>query len=444
MTYFNKIVDFFSKKIIATLDNYGVDRGLSAAVLFLLPQIILWIVDPKILLNLLKYILYLSPVILPVVLVFKLWDLWQTYKRAAFLSSQEKVLLKIKVPRKLSKTPKAMELFFNAIHVKPGETTPIKVYLEGATRPWWSFEIVSIEGQIHFYIWTWKRFKDFIETQLYAQFPDIEIYEAEDYMNGISADLSKVSIWGTDYKFEKPDAYPIKTYADFELDKIPAKGEELKVVDPLANVFEKLSSFGPGEFAALQIMVQVTRNKNWKKDVEAEIEKIYKDRSQEITDLADPEKIVQGWAQLRPQDYDLVNTLKHSIEKNAFDVGIRMIYVAKKDKFDGGKIGPNIVHLFRSFSAPHLNYLLGIAHWLAIFDYPWQDYKEIRQNRMRKQIIDAFKRRSYFHPPYKFDPLILTSEELASIYHFPGESVLAPGVEHIASSKSQAPVNLPT
>jgi hypothetical protein len=58
-------------------------------------------------------------------------------------------------------------------------------------------------------------------------------------------------------------------------------------------------------------------------------------------------------------------------------------------------------------------------------------------------MLDSYKRRSYFFYPYKFTPLILTNEELATLYHFPGEVASTPGLPRIPSKRAQAPTNLP-
>ena len=49
------------------------------------------------------------------------------------------------------------------------------------------------------------------------------------------------NLWGCEFKLLKPDAYPIKTYIDFGLDKDPK--EEFKV-DPISPVIELFGSIG--------------------------------------------------------------------------------------------------------------------------------------------------------------------------------------------------------
>ncbi len=420
MGWFDTLISFIEKKFVTTIAKYGVEKKHILLTEFVTLSVILFLLQPAVIWMMPKVLFYILAIVSPLALLFSIWNLWQIYARSKFIKAQEKVLLEITFPHKFMKTPRAMETFLSAIHINPGESTVTGMYINGSTRPYWSLELLSKEGELHFYIWTWRKFQSIVETQFYSMYPEAKLTEVKDYMDGIVADLDKVSIWGTDYKFTKNDAYPIKSYVDWGLDKVTSSTKPENVIDPFDTILEKFASIGEGEVAVLHIMFQMTRSKTWKKEVEDEIDKIYKNRSQEITDIVDPDKVVEGWAQLRPQDYYVVNTLRHSIEKDAFDVGIRSLYIARKDAFKPAvRIGGNHVHLFRAFEVPHLNYLVGTAHWLAGYDYPWHDPRQKVQNILRRKIIDAMKRRSYFNPPYSFDPLVLTTEELATIFHLP-------------------------
>ncbi len=69
---------------------------------------------------------------------------------------------------------------------------------------------------------------------------------------------------------------------------------------------------------------------------------------------------------------------------------------------------------------------------------------------------NAFKKRELFHKGlfmndfiYRYFPMfrqtsVLSSEELASIYHFPNKSISTPGIHWLNAKKSAAPSNLPT
>jgi hypothetical protein len=78
------------------------------------------------------------------------------------------------------------------------------------------------------------------------------------------------------------------------------------------------------------------------------------------------------------------------------------------------------------------------------FDYPWQDWKEIRANRMRRNLFFRYKQRAYFYVPYDQVPVFMTTEELATIWHFPSSVVQTPALDRVPSRRSDAPINLPT
>ncbi|HYF28887.1 MAG TPA: hypothetical protein VEA36_00795, partial [Candidatus Paceibacterota bacterium] len=88
---------------------------------------------------------------------------------------------------------------------------------------------------------------------------------------------------------------------------------------------------------------------------------------------------------------------------------------------------------------------LGITRWDAIFnDYPWEDRSGKHKEHLEHQLVDAYRRRSYFTEPYRLPWVVMSSEELATIFHIPSASVTAPSLPRIQSSTSEAPSNLPT
>ncbi len=164
------------------------------------------------------YVYILWPLWLPLIFGILFVDLWMRYIRAAYIAKQSSVLLEIKLPVEMLKSPLAMELFLVAFfHV----STPnfLETYYEGKIRPWFSLELVSLGGEVKFYIWAWKSYKNWIETQIYAQFPNIEVYEVEDYTLPARVDLEKTPVFGLHYGLAKPDAYPIRSYIDYGLDQ---------------------------------------------------------------------------------------------------------------------------------------------------------------------------------------------------------------------------------
>src|SRR3989344_1644701 len=101
----------------------------------------------------LKIFYYTFPVWFPLALLSILWELWLRYIRALFFAKQEYILLEIKLPRELFKSPQAMEFFVAGLYTMFGEANWYEKYWNGSVRAWFSLEIVSIDGQVHFFIW---------------------------------------------------------------------------------------------------------------------------------------------------------------------------------------------------------------------------------------------------------------------------------------------------
>lgn len=389
-----------------------------------------------------------APVWIPALLVILWFQVYMNLKQRAWVKDQGSVLLEIKVPRELPRSPAAMELFLHALH-QTGVGTLLDVYGKGRIRPWFSLELVSIEGSVHFYIWMHKKFKGLIETQLYSQFPDIEVHEVPDYTLNVHHDPDKIKIGKICHMIlTQKDAYPIKTYVDYELDRDPK--EEFKH-DPIVPVLEYLGSLGKGEQAWIQIMIRghakegikhgrLTTKPDWKKDIEKEIEEIRKKNAPKSTEGNDLSKL----AILTKGQQDTIAAMERHMGKFAFDTMIRVTYFAEKEKFDGNNIG-GLLGSFRQFSSNTLNgFKPGFG---ADYDYPWQDFRGQRRMRNERRMLEAYKRRSFFAPPFKnFNnkPFILTTEELATIFHFPSQIVAAtPTLSRLPSKKGEAPSNLP-
>lgn len=132
-------------------------------------------------LNIYQFLLSLLPFIGIILLGKIAWMFWLHYIQQDFISGIEWTLLEIVPPREVIRSPKAMELFIsNALYhwsVKGGR----EEYWQGAVWFWFSLEIVSIDGQVHFYIRTPSRVKGLIETQMYAQYPQAQVKVVEDY-----------------------------------------------------------------------------------------------------------------------------------------------------------------------------------------------------------------------------------------------------------------------
>ncbi|MFA6257525.1 MAG: hypothetical protein WC671_00735 [Candidatus Paceibacterota bacterium] len=390
------------------------------------------------------------------------WKLWLHYVQQDFISGIDYVLLEIVPPREVLRSPKAMELFFtNALYhwsIKGGK----EEWWQGAVWLWFSLEIVSLEGQVHFYIRTPTRIRDLIETQMYAQYPQAQVKVVEDYTLGVD-EISPKSAWngwGCEFKLTKHQAYPIKTYVDFGLDKDPK--EEFKV-DPISPVVEFFGSLKKGEQAWIQIVITPKPSTDdvphsWVEESKKEIFKILKP----FTAVKDDGARIE----IRTPDVykNIITAISAKTSKVGFETGVRIMYIAKKEVYNLSN-RRNMRLLFRQYAKPDCNefYRTNSAQadfYSGIFSASTETVMMLA-NRM----LHEYQERAFFHLPlrhhlfskhlwkFPFDGIInayahhftyvLNVEELATIWHFPGQILKVPTLERIESKEASPPTNLP-
>ena len=398
--------------------------------------------------------LFLStyPFWLPIALSFTFWFFWVDYVQSMYIKKQEHTLLEIFLPRDIYKSPLAMEVAISGLHIEKGASTWYDRYILGKVLPNWSFEIASIEGHLHFYIWCRRGFKDLVEAQFYGQYPGIEIQEVPDYTTAIPYyDRTKMGMWGNEFKFKQPDPYPIRTYVDYGLEKDPK--EEFKI-DPLTSVLEFMASIGKGEQVWLQIVTRAHRkrhkkgtfwqNATWREEGEELIRQKIKELKQE----AQTEEGGWSWSRIPTKgEAEVLAAIDRNTSKLPFSVGMRVVYIAytpeARDYFAKTRVARvhpliNIMKPFNSFS---LNNIQPTSY--IDFDYPWEDFRRLREHMLCKRTLARYRLRAFFHAPYKKNNLLMSTEELATIYHFPGGVLQAPTISRVLSKKVEPPGNLP-
>ncbi|MFA5744710.1 MAG: hypothetical protein WC887_00620 [Candidatus Paceibacterota bacterium] len=402
--------------------------------------------------------LFLAPLWLPILLVGGAWELWVILKRSEFIDKQKTVLLEIKPPRNLVKTPLAMETFFSGIHLSSGEGNWYAKWIKGGVRPWWSLEIASIEGQVHFFIWTREFFRPVVEAQLYSQYPGVQIVEAPDYSRLISIKNDEWTAWGCDFAANEADPLPIKTYVEYGLDKIQKEPEQ---TDPLANLIEFLGSMGKGEQMWLQIIIRVHKGEKYHKLNKKGKPFTWKDEAQELIDdirksTRDPYKDpvtgkeIPGFPNPTKGQSEKIAAIERNVTKPAFDAGIRGVYLVKNGtKFRVVNLF-SLMNIFKQFSAEGWNGIkVGGGSWLTQFqDYPWEIGADKLKNKIRTALIEAYRRRQFFHDPFSWGlpsdkAMVMSTEELATIFHIPSRAVETPSLGRIQSATGEAPANLP-
>lgn len=392
--------------------------------------------------SLLRQVFSFSVYFLPFIFAYVLWVMYLYYIRDLWIKKIEWVLLEFKLPKEIRKTPQAMEVALNILH-QTSTGSLIDQYIKGRQRSWFSLELCSLGGEIHFFLRTPKNMRNLVETSFYAQYPDIEIHEVEDYAAKIPfGDKSEWEVWGIDYQLAKADPFPLKTYVDLELDK--DKKEEVKT-DPMVGILEFIGNVGPNEQIWIQFLVKAIAdrfapNKEGKPsslldEGRKEVNKILKRKEEgEEEDLKHFLRITTE------EERHLISAMERNLGKNNFDVGIRALYLNKKG-FSNGYNKPGLVGLFRPFGDANFNSFK--PKHTTSFDYPWQDFLGMRLRRDIRRIIKYYVLRSYFYPPAELKPIALSTEELATLYHFPGQVAMTPTLGRIPSKRAEPPANLP-
>ena len=427
----------------------------------------------------------------------KLRKRFHDYWEDMFLDAQDYALLEIKIPQALEKTPLGMEQVFAGLHGTSRGVTKYEVEVKGYLETSYSFELASIEGKIHFYIRCERKYRTTVESLIYAQFPEVEIQEVEDYTQNAPPILpnDEYKVAAGEFVLEKSDAYPIRTYQQFELR--PGKEAEF-VVDPFAGVLEAMNAIGEGEQMWIHYVIGIPMFSKWQEEGRKIMDKLMgREVAEEevgllrrlireifrfhphVTSRAShlivggdyimPEEPVEeeerkafdlGLYRLSPGERELALAVDRSISKLGFYTMIRFCYFAPKEIFHSPK-AETLIGAYMQFNDANLNgfainqnikytvkrpflwryrrvnYYLAWKHKKI----PW-NIQDLRLLRMR-EIYKYFKTRAFGKPLRGHKGFILNTEALATIYHFPMKSVLTPELPKVEAKRGGPPARLP-
>ena len=400
-------------------------------------------------------------VLIGLALWFELW-LWK--RRHEYEHNVAYTLLAIDVPKTTEQGPLAVEQVFATLAATYVKGTLYERWWLGRVQESFSFEIVSLGGYIQFLIRTPVMYRDLIEASIYAQYPDAEITEVEDYVHRIATDFDTdaYDLWGTEFELMAKQVYPIRTYPEFKSEF----GIEAQFKDPMAALLEVLGRIQSDEDIWLQLVVTATDDQ-WKHEarpvVKAIVEgkqpkggfidylffklpiKVLDDIGEIILPLwgeasEEHEKVEPGTMQkLTPGRRTVVEAIEHKASKIGFLVKFRLIYWGRRESFLKGRGVRAMVGAIQQFTALDRNGFIPSKLMTTKAEY---FLKESRINRKQRRILRHFQTRSPHRGlGYGF---ILNIEELASLYHFPVVEVKAPLVKKTEVKKSEPPFALPT
>lgn len=423
-----------------------------------------------------KFLWGLVPFLLLIHLGKFAWRMWIHYIQNDFMSGIEWIVLEVIPPREVDRSPRAMELFISNALYHWSNKGGREEFWQGAVWFWFSLEIVSIDGQVHFYIRTPSRLKGLIETQMYAQYPQAQIKLVDDYTLAVP-ELKPDGPWkgwGCEFTLTKPFFYPIRTYVDYGLDDDPK--EEYKV-DPLSPLIELFASLKKGEQMWFQVVVRPCKTMFPTKGTMFGKHDWQREAENQILDLLEPYASTRKREDLPGNVYgkeirvpkymdDIAEGYKRKVQKLGFDAGVRTMYIAKREAWDMSS-RRNLRLIMRQFESPFLNGFKRINSTQGdAYGGIFTSSEEVVTN-LADRMLGEYRARSFFHSamrqqlfdtkhlpwplsPYIFpayvvqETYVLNTEEIATLWHFPGQILKVPTLERIESKEASPPPNLPT
>ncbi|MBU0530873.1 MAG: type IV secretory system conjugative DNA transfer family protein [Candidatus Uhrbacteria bacterium] len=312
------------------------------------------------------------------------------------------------------------ETFFSSL----GGMTPqkgLKHWFLGRTDEM-AFEIVLEQGLIKFYYSIPRSLQQFVEEQLFSQYPDAHIEIMEDY-NIFSPTGQIVGAYLT---FKRPVVFPIKTYK--KLDN-----------DPLDGLTNALSKIPEDSGVAIQYVVRSARP-DWRQRGL----KIAQDMQQgtKLDDaVAGKKKGKKGGMakdllggsekqdqqkpdepyRLSPLEEEAVKGLEEKASKAGLAANIRVI-VSSETSEKAQMILSNVLGAFAQYN---------------IYQFGNKFEKSVPGSK--KQLVRDFIYRS-FDDKYR---IVLNAEEMASMWHLPLPTTETPNIHWMGARRSAAPTTIP-
>ena len=313
-----------------------------------------------------------------------------------------------------------METFYaNLTHVKEGLWTE---FLYG--RPSFALELTipSVGEELHFYVAVPRRRALAVEKIIQGVFPEAHVEESKDYNvfhpDGVSLG-SRIQLAENSYS-------PIRTYMKLESDPLGA----------ITNVFTKLAHEGEG--AALQIIARPAPKK-WVRAIKKKAKQRYEGKKhvddpllkalRTVVDMTETKanesadkRIQEESKRLTPLEEEAVKGLEGKISKPLFETNIRLVASAKTED-RAAAILRSLEAAFSQFADPTSNRFSA---------------SEVKGRARDKTIFDFSFR--------NFDPramMLLNTEELTSILHFPNVPLDTPKIKQLKAREAPPPTNLP-
>ena len=296
------------------------------------------------------------------------------------------VLLEIAVPRDNEVKVDAVEQMFSSLYsLKKGG-----FWQKFAAQQHLSLEIVGKKEDIRFYISCHRSNMELVEKMVMGTYPGSQVVQVDEYnifYKDTKVEFAELVLKNESFK-------PLKSFKDLP-------------VDFLASLTSALAKFGDNEAAAVQIIISPAES-DWSKMGMNYVSKQKKDES-------DPEKAKY---KMNPQEMEMIT---NKCGKSGFLTSIRLLAVAPSLETAKANIS-NLKGVFSQFNS---------------------NQNGFSSNKIR------FKHSFMLDFIYRYQSMwgnnsILSSDELASVWHLPNKTIETPHIYWLTAKSAPASGGFPT
>lgn len=283
-----------------------------------------------------------------------------------------------------------------------------------------SFEIVTEENVISFYVAVPDKLKHFVEQQMHAQYPHAEISEQTDY----NIFKPQCHIVGAHLRFKYPSALPFKTYKKMDS-------------DPLVALLNPLSKISEQQGAVIQFIVRPAGT-SWRSEGGRLTREIKK--GEKFEDVVGGGSIITGMRklfnadqksknkdgseqkyQLTQMEEEMVKNMEDKMSHGGVEITIRVVSSAENQN----NAQTNLENILNAFSQYNI-YRFGNSLSAIVPRKP--------HGLIRDFIYRSFDDKHHF---------VANTEEMASFWHLPLASTETPHINWLGARKAPPPTNMP-
>lgn len=319
---------------------------------------------------------FIAPILGFFILLRLAVEVW-LYWRQEIFRRQEQILFEMRIPREVNQNPQAMEQVLTAIHGLRNLAGDIgEKWWDGEVTRTFSLEIVSFGGEIHWYIRCYWKSAPLVKAAFFAYYPDVELVQtSSDYTDRFPDDVREMNAQGyemysTEILLAKEDAYPIRTYKDFE------SPDEDKQYDPVSALIEFLAQTQREQIVAVQILL-IPAEPNWAKKFSKLVEQLKESASAggganksatRVWDFSSgplPILSIKGKEKKEdnlfksfmrtPGETDTLKAVEENLSKPAFETLIRFLYFSPKPLYYDSFAKRGVIGSFNQYQSGGLN-----------------------------------------------------------------------------------------